>query len=435
MTLAADLCLRRAECWRTVVPVLVGLLVLVGSTGCAPEEEPPPVRSGAEVLASNDFGSLSGQRVGLIANHTTRLDTAHVADRLAASPNVELGAIFAPEHGFRGTAGAGEAVEDGRDPRTGAPIYSLYGDTRRPTPEMMEGLDALVFDVQDVGARFYTYITTMGLAMQSAAEADARFVVLDRPNPLGGTYTSGFVLEPGHTSFVGRYPIPITHGMTIGELARYIKAQGLLPGVESLALSVVPIENWARDQQWPDTGLEWRPPSPNLPTWETALLYPGMCFFEGVRVSEGRGTERPFLQIGAPWSPEAARQVVDTLRARGLSGVGVDTVAFTPRSMPEAAPSPRFEGEEVYGFEVKVTDRQAVDPLAVGIHALHAMYHRARARGDTDFVSRPDHLTRLAGTDRLLTLLREGASPDSIIASWRDEVEAFRDDRSSALLY
>ncbi len=403
--------------------------------GCVPEEDPPPVRSGAEVLVANDFESLSGQRVGLIANHTARLDTAHLIDRLAAAPNVDLGAIFAPEHGFRGTAGAGEAVEDGRDPRTGVPIYSLYGDTRRPTPEMMEGLDALVFDVQDVGARFYTYITTMGLAMQSAAAADARFVVLDRPNPLGGTYTSGFVLEPEHRSFVGRYPIPIAHGLTIGELARYIRAEGLLPGVESVDLSVVPVENWTRDQQWPDTGLDWRPPSPNLPTWETALLYPGMCFFEGVRVSEGRGTERPFLQIGAPWSPEDARRVVDTLRAQDLSGIAVDTVAFTPRSMPEAAPSPRFEGQEVYGFEIEVTDRRAVDPLAVGIHALHAMYHRAQARGDTTFVSRPEHLTRLAGTDRLLTLLRDGASPDSISAAWQDEVEAFRDDRASALLY
>ena len=435
MIAAARLRFRRRAGWRGVFFILVGILVLAGIAGCAPEEESPPVRPGAEVLADNYFGALSGLRVGLIANHTTRLDTAHLADRLAAAPDVELGAIFAPEHGFRGTAGAGEAVEDGKDLRTGVPIYSLYGDTRRPTPEMMEGLDALVFDVQDVGARFYTYITTMGLAMQSAAEADARFVVLDRPNPLGGTYTSGFVLEPEHTSFVGRYPIPIAHGLTIGELAQYINEDELLPGVESLDLSVVPVENWTRDQQWPDTGLEWRPPSPNLPTWETALLYPGMCVFEGVRVSEGRGTERPFLQIGAPWSPEAAQWVVDTLRTHDLSGVAVDTVSFTPRSMPEAAPSPRFEGKEVYGFEVEVTDRRTVDPLAVGVHALHAMYHRARARGDSAFVSRPEHLTRLAGTDRLLRQLEAGVPADSMIASWRDEVDRFRDRRRPYLLY
>ena len=413
---------------------LVLTIVAVALVGCGPEEEPTPVRSGAEVLAGTNFDRLSGRRVGLIANHTTRVDTSHLADRLAAAPNVELGAIFAPEHGFRGTAGAGEAVEDERDPRTGAPVYSLYGDTRRPTPEMLEGLDALVFDVQDVGARFYTYITTMGLSMQAAAEADLTFVVLDRPNPLGGTYTDGFVLEPDHASFVGRYPIPVAHGLTIGEIARYIQAEQLLPGIEALDLSVVPMENWTRGMQWPDTERTWRPPSPNLPTWETALLYPGMCFFEGVRVSEGRGTERPFRRIGAPWSPEAARRVVDTLRARGLSGIAVDTTAFTPRPM-SGAPAPRFEGEQVYGFEIQVTDRRAVEPVKVGIHALHAMYQQAQARGDTAFVSRPEHLTRLAGTDRLLTQLRNGASPGAIVAAWSDAVEAFRDRRGPALLY
>jgi len=412
----------------------LGFLIAV-LAGCSPDRGAPPVRPGAEVLAGNEFESLSGQRVGAIVNHTARVDTAHLIDRLVAASNVEVGAIFAPEHGFRGTAGAGEAVEDGRDARTGAPVYSLYDDTRRPTPDELNGLDALVFDVQDVGARFYTYITTMGLAMQSAAEAGVQFVVLDRPNPLGGTYTSGFVLEPSHTSFVGRYPIPIVHGMTIGELARYIRDESLLPGVESVDLSVVPVEEWTRDTQWPDTGRDWTPPSPNLPTWETALLYPGMCFFEGVRVSEGRGTPRPFLQIGAPWSSKAAQQVVDTLRASDLSGITVDTTAFTPRSMPEAAPSPRFEDKRVYGFEIRVTNRRAVAPLEVGIHALHAMYQQAQARGDTSFVSRPEHLTRLAGTDRLLRLLRGGASPDSIVASWSEGVTDFRQRRSSALLY
>ena len=424
-----------SERWIFGVHFLLSVLLVAVLGGCAPEKKPFPVRTGAEVLAGNDFESLSGQRVGVIANHTAQVDTAHLVDRLAAAPDVELGAIFAPEHGFRGTAGAGESIEGGRDLRTGTPVYSLYDDTRRPTPEELKSLDALVFDVQDVGARFYTYITTMGLAMQAAAEADLQFVVLDRPNPLGGTYTSGFVLEPAHSSFVGRYPIPIVHGMTIGELARYIQEQRLLPGVESLDLSVVPVEGWTRDLQWPDIGRTWIPPSPNLPTWETALLYPGMCFFEGVRVSEGRGTARPFLQIGAPWSAEAARQVVDTLRAHDLPGVAVDTTTFTPQSMPQAAPSPRFEGEQVHGFELEVTDRRAVYPLEIGIHALHAMYRQAQAEGYTNFVSRPQHLARLAGTNRLLQLLRNGTPPDSIVASWREEVAAFRDQRSAALLY
>lgn len=411
------------------------LLALLGG-GCSSDtQEATPVRSGAEVLAANDFDALDGARVGLIVNHTARVDTTHLIDRIDRAPNVELGALFGPEHGLRGTAGAGEAVEDGRDVRTGAPIYSLYGDTRRPTPGEMEGLDALVFDVQDVGARFYTYITTMGLAMQAAAEADLRFVVLDRPNPLGGTSVSGFMLEPEHQSFVGRYPIPVVHGLTVGELARLIKGERLLSGVQDLDLTVVSMEGWSRDMQWPDTGREWIAPSPNLPTWKTALVYPGMCFFEGVRVSEGRGTDRPFLQIGLPWDRSAASAVVDTLQARSLPGVSVETTTVAPTSRPGAAPSPRFEGQTLQGFRVGVTDRRAVQPVALGIHALHASYQQAQAETNADFVSRPDHLTRLAGTERLQTLLEEGTSPDSIIAAWENDMAAFRERRAPYLLY
>jgi uncharacterized protein YbbC (DUF1343 family) len=187
--------------------------------------------------------------------------------------------------------------------------------------------------------------------------------------------------------------------------------------------------------QWPDTNREWVPPSPNLPTWETALVYPGMCFFEGVRVNEGRGTDHPFLQIGLPWSASAARAVVDTLRARALPGIAIDTTTVTPTSRPQAAPSPRFEGETLHGFRLSVTDRRAVAPVELGIHALHATYHQAQAVGDTAFISRPEHLTRLAGTDRLTALLEQGARPDAIIESWQDEMGAFRDRRRPYLLY
>jgi len=296
-------------------------------------------------------------------------------------------------------------------------------------------VDALVFDVQDVGTRFYTYITTMGQAMQAAAEADLRFVVLDRPNPLGGTATAGFLLEPAHQSFVGRYPIPVVHGLTVGELARMIKGEGWLPGLEDLDLRVVSMDNWSRSMQWPDTKRDWRPPSPNLPTWETALLYPGMGFFEGVRVNEGRGTDRPFLPIGLPWSDAAARAVVDTLRRRPLGGVQVDTATVRPTSRPQAAPSPRFEGDTLHGFRLSVTDRRAVEPVAIGIHALHATYQQAQVEGDTAFISRPDHLTRLAGTDRLISLLREDVAADSIIASWARAQPRFRTRREPYLLY
>ena len=418
----------RALC--TVGLLLGGLLVI----GCLSTDS-RPVRSGAEVLAARDFAAVSGKRVGLIVNHTARVDTAHLIDRVDRSPNVELGSLFGPEHGLRGTAGAGETIADGRDQKTGVPVYSLYGDTRQPTLEELEGLDALVFDVQDVGARFYTYITTMGLAMQAAAEADLEFVVLDRPNPLGGTYVSGFTLQAEHQSFVGRYPIPIAHGMTVGELAQMIKGERWLPGLEYLELTVVEMTGWTRSMQWPATGRDWVPPSPNLPTWETALVYPGMCFFEGVRVNEGRGTDRPFLQIGLPWSRAAAASVVDTLQTRSLPGVRVDTTIVSPTSRPQAAPSPRFEGRTLHGFEIEVTDGAAVAPVELGVYALHATYHEAQAQGDTTFISRPAHLNRLAGSDRLASLLRQGVAADSIIATWSNEVQAFRQQRSSYLLY
>lgn len=417
----------------------VALALFAGAAGlvagCQSESE-PTVRTGAEVLADREFDTVADQRVGLIVNHTARVDTAHLIDRVDRASNVELGALFGPEHGLRGSAGAGEVVETGRDARTGTPIYSLYDDTRQPTQDELETLDALIFDVQDVGARFYTYISTMGLAMQAAARANVPFVVLDRPNPLGGTYVSGFVLEPEHTSFVGQYPIPIAHGLTVGELAGLIRGEALLPGVDSLDLTVVPLENWERDMQWPDTNREWIPPSPNLPTWGTALLYPGLCFFEGVRVSEGRGTDRPFLQIGLPWSREAARAVVDTLRARSLPGISVDTTNVTPESRPGAAPSPRFEGQHLHGFRVRVTDREAVKPVELGIHALHAVGQQAQAQGDTTFLSRPAHLTRLAGTTRLLQFLEDGTTaPESLVSSWQKEVEDFSDLRARYLLY
>ena len=425
--MVSHFCFKSSVLWAVVT--VVGLLV----AGCGADTR-PPVRTGAEVLSANDFAALQGERVGLIVNHTARVDTAHLIDRVARAPGVELAAIFAPEHGLRGTAGAGEAVDSGRDPRTGTPIYSLYGDTRRPTKEMLSGLDALVFDVQDVGARFYTYITTMGLAMQAAAEADVRFVVLDRPNPLGGAYTSGFVLEDEHESFVGRYPLPIAHGLTVGELAQLIKGESLLPGLDSLSLSVVELDGWDRAMQWPDTKRNWTAPSPNLPTWETALVYPGMAFFEAVDVNEGRGTAQPFLQIGFPWPADDVQAVVDTLRGRSLPGIAVDTTQYTPEPRT-GAPNPRYEGRSLHGLRVRITDRTAVRPVELGIHALHAAHQRAQARGDTSFIQRPTHLDRLAGTDRLRQLIRQGASPSTIINAWHGAVDQFRAQRNPYLLY
>ena len=432
----------------TSVKVLGGLLWLLALGGCAPAEGQgeadvaegsdvrpiqADVRTGAQRLAAEGFNQLRGRRVGLIVNHTALVDSVHLIDAVHAATDVEVGALFGPEHGLRGEDEAGETVEDGRDVRTGAPVHSLYGATRKPTPQMLQGLDALVFDIQDVGARFYTYVSTMGLAMQAAAEAGIPFVVLDRPNPLGGRYASGFVLEPEHASFVGAYPIPVAHGLTAGELARMIQGEGMLDGLEDLQLEIVPMEGWTRATRWPETGLPWIAPSPNIPDWETAFVYAGACFFEAASASEGRGTRQPFKLLGAPWTDADA--LADTLNGRDLPGVRFEPAAFTPTSIEGMASNPKLEGEGLQGIRYVVEDAAAFRPVETGIHVLHTFYEQAQRKGIRDFIARPDWLTTLAGTERLGELLGAGAAPEAIIAAWEEEVAAFEERRTSYLLY
>ena len=414
------------------------LFLALALTGCVPAEgqQEPDVRAavktGAQVLAEGGFERFRSQRVGLVANHTAVVDSAHLIDAIHAA-DVEIGALFGPEHGLRGEDEAGDAVEDGRDVRTGTPIYSLYGATRKPTPEMLSGLDVLVFDIQDIGARFYTYISTMGLAMQAAAEAGIPFVLLDRPNPLGGQYVSGFVLEPEHHSFVGAYPIPVAHGMTVGELARMIQGEGMMEGLEDLELEVVEMEDWTRATRWPETGLPWIAPSPNIPDVETAFVYAGACFFEATSASEGRGTRQPFKLLGAPWAD--ADVLADTLNSRSLPGVYFEPATFTPESIASMASNPKLEGEDVRGVRYVVEDLSAFRPVETGIYVLHAFHQAALQAGVPDFISRPDWLITLGGTTELLHMLEADASPQEIIAAWQADVQAFEARRSAYLLY
>lgn len=406
--------------------------LVAACTAYSTDEKPPAERlqMGAETLIERDYDVLRGQRVGLIVNHTAQVGEEHLIDVLDEAEDVEVTALFGPEHGLRGEADAGEHIEDGRDTRTGAPVYSLYGETRQPTEEMLEEVDVLVFDIQDVGARFYTYISTMGLAMQAAAENNIPFVVLDRPNPLGGEYVSGFVLEEEQTSFVGQYPIPIAHGLTIGELARMVQGEGWLEGLEELELHVVPVEGWRRSMRWTDNGLEWPRPSPNLPTDTTALVYAGSCFFEATSASEGRGTEAPFQLLGGPEA--SGSDLAEVLNAKELPGVSFEAVTFTPRPM-EGAQEPKLEGETLEGIRYRLTDAAAFEPLEAGIHVLHAFYHHHEDPGA--LLTRPDWLAQLAGTERLEEMLQEAATPEKIIAAWQAEVETFREQRAPYLLY
>lgn len=396
---------------------------------------PAVTRTGAGVLVDAGFNLLVGRRVGLIAHRASVVDGAHLATLIDEHPDVELGALFAPEHGLYGTDAAGVLVGDGIDPVTNTPIFSLYGTTRSPSPEALEGIDVLVYDLQDVGVRFYTYVSTLGLAMQAAAAAEIPMVVLDRPNPIGAETQQGATLTADLTSFVGLYPVPGAYGLTSGELASLIKQQALLPGLDELSLEVVAMQNWRRSMRWADTRLPWVPPSPNLPSPDSALLYPGAVLFEATSVSEGRGTDQPFQLIGAPWIN--AEDLAVTMNGLGLPGVRFEPVLFTPRSIPEAAPSPRFLGEEAHGVRILVTDRSSVMGLEVGLHLLDAILRQGERLGLAagDIIEQPRGFDQLAGSAAVRTGLIADVDVTQLLASFAADHTAFADLVADVMLY
>ena len=426
----------RTAARRAVAAVLLAIAWMVATAELSLSQAsatPRPVVAGAEVLAASGFAALAGKRVGLVTNHTGRAGDQHLADLLRAAPNVKLTAILAPEHGFRGTVEAGAQVGDGIDAKTGVPVFSLYGATKQPTPPMLRNVDVLVFDIQDIGVRFYTYISTMGLAMQAAATARIPFVVLDRPNPLGGDYVSGFVLEPTLRSFVGQYPIPIVHGLTVGELARMIKGEAWLPGLGNLDLQVIAMQGWQRSMRWPQTGRAWVATSPNIPTFEAALVYPGIGVVGETEVSEGRGTPTPFSVFGAPWLD--APRLAARLNAMGLPGARFETASFTPRSIPGVAARPRFEGKSIAGVRVVVGDVARIEPLEIGMHALAALAAEARSKGIAPLFGNLAMFNAIAGTRRLHQMLTSGRDGAAIVAAWQDDVARFKAQRARYLLY
>ena len=345
---------------------------------------------------------LKGRRVGLITNPTgVNRDLVSTVDLLHQHPDVELVALFGPEHGVRGEVQDGLAVEAYTDPVTGLPVYSLYGDTPKPTQEMVAGLDTLAFDIQDVGVRFYTYLSTMVLAMEAAADYGLQFVVLDRPNPLTGVKVEGPLLDPAFQSFVGCGPVPIRHGLTLGELALFFNAERGI-GAD---LTVVPLAGWTREQWYDETGLAWIPPSPNMPTLDTATVYPGTCLFEGTNLSEGRGTTKPFEWIGAPW-------IDGTAWARALNDLDLPGVRFRPVTFRPTFS--KFAGESCQGVQVHVRDRDCFKPVRTGL----AMLATARQRWPEHFEWKPDHFDRLMGTDRVRLALDQGTAVEEIGADW-----------------
>ena len=407
------------------------LLLAVSLFRCAPPASDDPLESavlpGLDRLVAEGPGDLLGKRVGLITNHTGRTIGGQTAAAALIEAGVEVALLFGPEHGVSGSAAAGEEVASGRDPETGLPVVSLYGERRSPDGTSLAGLDVLVFDIQDIGVRYYTYISTLRNALVAANRAGIEFWVLDRPNPNGGDRVEGPMLDPEFRSFVGTDRLPLLHGMTVGELARLFAAR------EGAAVRVVPVKGLTRSTRWEETGLPWRPPSPNIPTLESALVYPGFGLFEGVMLSEGRGTETPFEVVGAPWV-DAAAWIRELGGGAALPGVRFFEARFTPRPVP-AAPNPRFAEEASSGLRVEITDLTAFRPVRSGLAAIDAVRRTHpddfgwRASGDRYW------LDLLLGTDRVRRGIDAGIPVDDLMASEAAAVTEFLEERSRHLLY
>ncbi len=349
---------------------------------------------------------LYGKSVALVANQTSMVKNQHLADYLLQN-NVALKKVFAPEHGFRGTASAGEKVADGKDAKTGLPVVSLYGNNKKPTQAQLQGLDVVIFDIQDVGARFYTYISTLTYVMEACAEAGIAVIVLDRPNP-NGYYVDGPILEPEHKSFVGLHPVPIVHGLTIGEYAKMVNGEGWLTAKATCKLTVVPVYGYNHHTQY----VLPVAPSPNLPTEASIVLYPTLCLFEGTSVSVGRGTNKPFEQIGAPYFTEYS-------------------VTFTPKSN-EGAKNPKYENELCYGHDFTQFALYYMKGNG-GLYLNWLVQSYELAPNKDKFFT--DFFTTLAGTKTLQQQVEKGLNADEIAATWQKGLEEYQLMRRKYLLY
>ena len=385
--------------------------------GAAPAAKPvPPVQTGLDVMRADGFGALRGKRVGLLTNHTGRArDGAAAIDLLYAAKDVRLAALFSPEHGIRGVLDSNVPSE--KDEKTGLAIYSLYGETRRPTPAMLQGLDAVVIDLQDIGARFYTYMTTTAYVMEEAAKRSLPVYVLDRPNPINGFLVEGPALDKGMIGFTGYFPaMPIRHGMTLGELARLFNGENKI----GANLTVIPMKNWDRSRWFDDTGAPWINPSPNMRNLIQATVYPGVGAIEGTNISVGRGTDTPFEQVGAPWIDGV--QLAEMLNARAIPGIRFYPVRFTPESS-------KYAKEECQGVFLVVTDRLALRPVRLGIElaaALNRLY-------GSKFELEPAE--RLFGSHDGVARIRAGEDPVAIASSWSAAEGRWRLLRAKYLLY
>jgi len=407
-------------------PLQYALIVLsAGCAGARREQSPvgtvtqTEVRPGIEVLVSGDMMAMRGRRVGLITNHTGKTRSGEsTIDVLHKDQRIRLVSLFAPEHGIRGAVEGGVTIDPSRDAKTGLPIHSLYGRTQKPTPEMLSDIDVLVFDIQDIGARYYTYPWTMTLAMQAAAENGKRFVVLDRPNPIGGDLVQGNVNDT--VSFVGLYPVAMRHGMTVGEIARFVNKEFNI----NADLVVIPVAGWTRNMWFEQTRMPWTPPSPNMPSIESATHYPGLCIFEGTNISVGRGTPTAFQVLGAPWLN--ARELINRLNSYKFPGVRYEFTTFAPYKPGDN----KYPDQLVSAVRFVTTNRQTYDPTKVAVAALTEI----RKLHPNEF-KWAGTFPRLYGRRGARDVIERGATYEQLIADWDQQIAAFKTRRQPYLLY
>jgi uncharacterized protein YbbC (DUF1343 family) len=373
------------------------------------------VQTGLDVLEAEKFAPLRGKHVGLITNHTgVDYQGRSTVEALAHAPGVRLVALFSPEHGIAGRAD--ENVATSKDPSTGLPIYSLYGEHLRPTDDMLNGIDTLVFDVQDAGVRFYTYTTTMGYCMEEAAKRNIAFYVLDRPNPINGDTLEGPPLDPDKTSFVAYYPLPVRYALSIGELAQFFNSENHI----SVDLHVIKMKNWHRNYFFESTGVRWIPPSPNLRTLKGTILYPGLEILQSAGVSVGRGTEAPFEEFGAPWIN--GEELAAELNGKNLPGLHFANQPFIPVSG-------LYAGQRCGGVGIHVTDRAAVHSMRMGLEIVTILQRKYPKKFDTA------KMIQLLGNEQTVRDLQDDVPPEKIVASWAAALADYDQLRRKYFLY
>jgi uncharacterized protein YbbC (DUF1343 family) len=395
------------------------LIAFLAVAGAIPSQA--QVSPGITVLLRDSSQLIAGKRVGLITNHTARDEKGRTTiDLLHHAPGVRLTALFAPEHGIRGAAPGGARISSGVDEKTGVRIYSLYGDTKTPTRRMLEDVDVLVYDIQDVGARMYTYVWTMTLAAEAAKKAGKKFIVLDRPNPIRDDVVEGGMIDRRYRSFTGLHNVPLRYGLTPGELARFLVATGEIDA----DITVIPMKGYRRTMWWDETGLEWISPSPNIRDVDAALMYPGMSFFEATNMSEGRGTSEPFRLVGARWLTDAA-SIARAMNARGLGGVRFETVRG------RIGRGEKFGGETIPMIRLVVTDRDAIRSSEIAAYLLREIYmrHPKQFRWQAGV-----GIEELSGSRELRNTVQNGGV-NGLLAKWRQDAAHFAQKSTRLRLY